>query len=253
MLPNIHDVSDVQLFFGIDVGSVLHTQASVLMPDGRRRKVLIRMLQWNDVWELFESLEARGVHFTCVIDANPERKMATDLALKFWGKVFLAYYAEIGEIANWKFPTHGGEAGKVTIDRTHGFDTSHGSYLRKQVILPANAREIGEKRRDDPFNGWYKQMMSQVRLLMPKGTANINDMVAKYVQTGGDDHWDHSDLYEFTATTLHMPPVEQLPAPDQVVTTQEAGLPDFEQQYNELVDDPFAPGGTSWIDGLGDY
>lgn len=242
MMPSINDVTD-QLSIGVDVGSVLHVNISVTGADGSRRKVFVKTMQWAELWMMLEGFESRSVPFMLVIDANPERKMATDLAERFWGRVFLAFYNDRGQLAQWTYPKHRGEIGRVDIDRTVAIDTAHAAYIRRQVVLPANARELGEKRRDDAFNGFYKQMMSQTRVSVPN---NRGESVSKYVQTGGPDHWDHSDTYEYIASTLIAPPAEELLNRNtgQQVTSEDIGMPDYFGEYESLVDyDPFGGAG----------
>jgi hypothetical protein len=217
---------------GMDVGKVMHVTGEVVDPlTGHRRKIFMETMSWEGVYRLLQRIP----DFMMVMDGQPETAKGTELARAFWGRVFLARYVDTGELAQWKYPAERGDIGWVKVDRTIAIDTTNSQYMQKRVVLPRNARDLGERKGSLNYNGFYAGMMSLVRTEAPN---NQGKMVAKYEKVEGPDHWHHSDVYAMLAG-LFVTPGQIAPVSEQeatVVTPEDAG---FEGGYDEFVLDGF--------------
>lgn len=189
------------LFIGVDVGTHLHVKASYVR--GSQRVAWAMMIfsddSRKDMWtKLDEWLGSLGT-FMCVIDAQPEKSKASDLAKKYHKRVWVGFENDRPqqvETAVFNNPAPG-ETGKVSIDRTAAFDTVIGSYINGNTVLPRDAREVGELMPKLPFNGFYHHMIQMVR----KEEANPQEqIVARWVKNKNPDHWHHTDMFEMVAT-----------------------------------------------------
>lgn len=191
------------VFVGVDVGNVIHVKASTLNRFGQRQLWAMEILrEWNEL----DNFLSRLTSFNCVIDAHPEKRAARDLSLKYHGKVWLGFEMDrpqTQEIAVWH-PLKYGEAGKVVIDRTMAFDTVIKDYLDGRVHLPTHARDLGEHIEKRDYNGFYWQMIQQVRVEEEDTQGRI---VARWKKNKNPDHWHHADMFEFIAT-LNQPSLE---------------------------------------------
>jgi hypothetical protein len=194
------------VYVGADIGNFIHVKASTLNRYGHRQLWAMHIFK---EWDELDNFLSRLTSFSCVIDAHPEKRAARDLSIKYQGKVWLGFELDrpqTQEIAVWH-PLKYGEAGKVVIDRTMAFDTVIKDYIDGRVMLPPNARELGEhiERRD--YNGFYFHMIQQVRVEEEDTQGRI---VARWKKNKNPDHWHHADMFEFIATlrqpNLEIPP-----------------------------------------------
>lgn len=212
-----------RLYIGIDVGKVLHVTAEKRdMRTGKMIKCVAEIMRWHELIDWLESLS----DFIVVIDRFPETAKATELALRFWGRVFLCTYRQHPELAEWIYPATKNDIGMVKADRTIAIDTVNNQYLRRQKVLPRNMREVGEPQRNRGFQGWYRQMMSSVRVQQPDTKGN---MIAKWEQLDGPDHWHHADVYCLLAglfATPAVPPVAEQEG--EVMTGSDVGVDELD-------------------------
>jgi len=191
------------VYVGVDIGTGIHVKASTLNRFGHRQLWKMMVLrEWNELDNFLSSLAS----FVCIIDAHPEKRAARDLSIKYPGRVWLGFEfdrPQTQEIAVWH-PVKHGEAAKVVIDRTMAFDTVIKSYLDGHVILPAEARMLGEEFSRKDFNGFYYQMCQMVRVEEEDTTGRI---VARWKKNKNADHWHHADMFELIAT-LQKPSLE---------------------------------------------
>lgn len=191
------------VYVGVDVGNVIHVKASTLTRYGHRRTYAMKIFkEWSELDDFFAGLTT----FQAVIDAHPEKRAARDLSIKYQGRVWLGFELDrpqTQEIAVWH-PVKYGEAAKVVIDRTMGFDTTIKNYMDGHVILPSNAREQGEFIANKDYNGFYHQMMQQVRVEREDTQGRLR---AFWQKNKNPDHWHHADLFEFIST-LRKPSLE---------------------------------------------
>lgn len=183
------------LSIGIDVGTVIHVWCWHFDRDKRKMLWQLRAYrEWNDLDKFLGSLTSwRGV-----IDAHPEKSKAYDLAMKYHGKLWIGFSSDrpqAHEMANFAQLKHD-EPGHVTIDKTMALDTLVQDMLKGNVILPPDARELGEQMSSKPYNGVYHQMTQMVRVEEEdtKGT-----IVARWKKNRNADHWHHAAMFATVA------------------------------------------------------
>ena len=225
-----HNFAGHRVNVGVDVGKVLHVQASTIDPTtGKRVKRVMQIMDWNELKMFLSNL----TDFVCVIDNFPETSKATELARMFWGRVFLCFYNDKPEALEWDYPVSEADHGQVKANRTLAIDLNISQYVRGQVVLPGNAREIGELRPSLDYNGFYDQMTSMIRMEKPD---RLGNMKPRYEQIGSADHWHHADVYETIASqfmTPGVPPVAQQQAKQ--YDLDDLGMGDLETYGDDLL------------------
>jgi hypothetical protein len=199
-------IPESAVFVGIDVGTMIHLTARTLNRHGQLRLWQMKLMrEWNEVEAFLDKL----TNFVCVCDAHPEKRAARDLSLKYPGKFWLGFELDrpqTQEIAVWH-PIRHGEASKVVIDRTMAFDSVIKNYIDGNVLLPPNARELGEHMPRKDYNGFYFQMIQMVRVEEEDTQGRI---VARWKKNRNADHWHHSDMFSFIAS-LRTPSLDITP------------------------------------------
>jgi hypothetical protein len=184
------------VFVGVDVGTMLYVRADWLNRYGQRMSYAFKI--FNEFDQLDKFLKSL-INFVCVIDAHPEKRAARDLALKYPGKVWIGFEKdrpEQNEIA--VFSTfRPRETPKVNIDRTMAFDSVIQQYMTGNVILPPEAREIGEYLPRLPYNSYYYHMLQMARVEEEDAQGRI---VARWKKNKNPDHFHHADMFSFIAT-----------------------------------------------------
>jgi hypothetical protein len=125
--------------------------------------------------------------------------MAQELSKKFPGRVFVGFEEDRpaqAEMAVFS-PVKRGEVAKVNIDRTAAFDTVIKNYMDGNVVLTADARELGEHMPRLNYNGFYHQMIQQVRA--PEYDKS-DRLIFRWKKNKKPDHWHHADMFEMIAT-----------------------------------------------------
>jgi hypothetical protein len=124
---------------GVDVGKRLHVTIG-LPVDGALRLVYV------DSVRMFEDVDALMHRYgvaCCVIDANPETRLAQEFALRWNGRVLPAYYPNFAEGSRPDLLAVDETAGIVRIVRTAILDLEQAMVARRQIVLPRNARDLG--------------------------------------------------------------------------------------------------------------
>jgi hypothetical protein len=151
--------------------------------------------EWDELSNWLDGLS----NFMAVCDAHPEKRAARDLSVKYQGRFWLGFEldrAESPEVGQFlKF--HHGDAAKVVIDRTMAFDTVIKNYTDGNVILPTDARELGEELPNKDYNGFYYQMCQMVRV---EEEDTRGRLVARWKKNRNPDHWHHADMFCEIAT-----------------------------------------------------
>jgi phage terminase large subunit GpA len=211
-------IPESAIFVGVDVGSVLHVKASTL---GRSVNGQYSRLMWD--WKIlrnFGQLEkylSELHNFNCVIDADPERSKAKELAEKFKGHVWLGMekdrqeQTELAVFDDKKF--------EVRINRTMAFDQYIWDHERGVYILPQNARELGEELPKKNYNGFYAHHLEMVRV--PKELPDGRNVI-RWEKTRNPDHWHHTGMFELIA--MLRKPSLSIPAKLSDVLTRSGGL-----------------------------
>jgi hypothetical protein len=199
-IPNSH------LAIGIDVGTLLHVWCWHF--DRHGRKMLWNLKLMHDFAELDRFLGGL-TSWTGIIDAHPEKKAAHDLAMKYHGKLRIGFSddrEQASEMAAFH-PVKSGEAARVNIDKTMALDTFIGDYINGNVILPADARDLGESMPRKEFNGFYYQQLQMVRVEEENTKGTI---VARWKKNRNADHWHHAGMFATVAArmkpSLSVPP-----------------------------------------------
>jgi Phage terminase large subunit (GpA) len=184
------------VFVGVDVGTMLYVRADWVNRHGQRMAYAFHI--FNEFDQLDKFLKSL-INFVCVIDAHPEKRAARDLALRYPGKVWIGFEKdrpEQHEIAVFS-PFRHKETPKVNIDRTMAFDSVIQQYMTGNVILPPDAREIGEYMARLPYNSFYYHMVQMARVEEEDAQGRI---VARWKKNKNPDHFHHADMFCFIAT-----------------------------------------------------
>lgn len=198
---NLRSIPQGPIYVGIDIGNKHHVTAWYL---DRKDRAVMWDLQVFNTWDQTENF-LRGLHnFTGVIDANPEKTKAGELAAKFPGKLWLAFYQQGyngAETAQWAKPKRG-EVPIVKMDKTMAMDNyiarvQRGPNNNGGLALPPNAREIGEHMPKLNWNGFYQQHLEVVRV---EEEDTQGRLVAKWKKNRNPDHWHHSAMFAEVAT-----------------------------------------------------
>lgn len=190
-----HDAGKI-VTMGMDVGNMIHYCVMEYTINQQYADINMnakgRLLEANKVKE-FEDLDRiifKHRPLSMVIDANPERRKAYDLAQRFMGRVWLCFY---GNHVNGKQITKtknkdGQELEHcVTVDRTSWLDLSLTRHMNKTIVLPLD------------IQGEYR---SHVKALVRKPEIDSNgNHVARYINTD-NDHFGHALNYAEIALTL---------------------------------------------------
>lgn len=173
---------------GVDVGKWLHVEiAAYFFPDSYQAtfdlnaQCTCKQLITTKVKE-FKELDGLMQQYRvqmCVIDANPERRMAYDFACRNYGHVKLCHYPEG---VNGKQLNENQAEQMVAADRTSWLDTSLGRFRAKTISIPMDTSEE------------YKEhIKAQVRIFRKDKNGNP---VARYETADNTpDHFGHARNY----------------------------------------------------------
>jgi hypothetical protein len=87
----------------------------------------------------------------------------------------------------------------VTIDKTMACDTLISEMLSGNVVLPPDARELGEHMPAKPYGGLYHQMIQMVRVEEEDTKGNI---IARWKKNRNADHWHHAAMFATVAEQI---------------------------------------------------
>lgn len=170
-------------FMGVDVGSILNVNIAIEY-QGKRKKV------WIGTVPTFEELDRLMLLFgvkTCVIDALPETHKAKEFRDRFKTRVWLCtFHSKEGSVKDATLKT---ETYDVSVDRTQLMDDSHADILKRNVMLPIEAKTLDG-------GDYYKQMCAPTRVFDQK----MNRFVWR--EGSRPDHYRLADAYEKLAFTL---------------------------------------------------
>jgi hypothetical protein len=121
----------------------------------------------------------------CVIDAQPERRMAYEFAVRFWGFVRMCFYAQGQKGKRISMGTE--EEHTIVVDRTSWLDTALNRFHTRTISLPQD------------LSGEYKSHIQNIIRHYKRN--NAGDSIAEYVHNG-DDHFAHARCYSELALPL---------------------------------------------------
>ncbi len=179
--------SNALITMGVDVGTWLHYEVDQwFFPKNfsldNPEKAMCKVIQHGKVKD-FTDLDELMRHFwvtSCVIDANPEKRMALSFANRFFGLVKLCFYARgiSGKtISISKDPSEP----TISVDRTAWMDLSLGRFHTGQIHLPLDV------------NLEYREhIKAPVRVYRKDKDGNP---VGEYDNGSKPDHYAHSRNY----------------------------------------------------------
>ena len=139
-------------------------------------------MSFDDLIKLFRDFR---VHF-CVIDSQPERRMALEFANKVPGKIRCCSY-EMG-IEGKKIHVLNDEP-RIKVDRTSWLDLSLGRFkVADGIYLPADTTEE-----------YKKHIKNQIRVYQKDKQGN---QTGRYITPQGEDHFGHARNYAEIALPL---------------------------------------------------
>ncbi len=171
---------------GIDVGKVLHYEIDewTLGPyvgSDIHMESKCRILDFGKVndFEQLDQLMTDNRVFSCVIDANPERRCALQFANRFFGHVKTCTY---GQGVNGKeIHVSQQEDHTITVDRTAWLDLALGRFKKKTIETPI-----------DLDHEYKTHLKALVRIYKKDKDGNP---VGRYENGNKDDHYAHSRNY----------------------------------------------------------
>lgn len=122
----------------------------------------------------------------CVIDAQPERRLAYEFACSFFGHVKLCYYS-VGASNKFIIVDPDEDAHKVSVDRTSWLDVALNRFHNGTITLP-----------QDVSNEYRTQIRNQIRRYRKN---NLGNPIGEYLSIG-DDHLGHARCYDEIALPL---------------------------------------------------
>lgn len=137
-------------------------------------------------FEELEPLMAQWQVMQCVIDAQPDRRMAYEFAVRFWGHVKLCFYAR-GQSSKTISIDPDEDQHKISVDRTSWLDAALNRFRTKTITLPQN---ISVEYREQ-----IKNLVRHYR------KDHNNNPVSEYVAVGAD-HFGHARCYAEIALPL---------------------------------------------------
>lgn len=177
---------------GVDVGKWLHYEIDLWNLKTQSNDVNLaaeaRVLACGKVLnfeELDRLIHRYGVRY-CVIDANPERRKATEFAQRFPDRVKLCFYGT--GITGKAIHVHAPEEFTITVDRTSWLDLSLGRVQRTAIQFPA-----------DTSLEYKNQLKALVRIYKKDSSGNP---VGQYICGNDDDHFAHARNYAEIALSL---------------------------------------------------
>ena len=120
----------------------------------------------------------------CVIDAQPEKRMAYAFACRFWGHVKLCYYTK-GQSSKRMSIDSDEDEHRILVDRTYWLDMALNRFRTGEIVLPVVPQEYKDN------------LMNLVRRYKIKN----DNQHAEYLSLG-PDHYGHARAYSEMALPL---------------------------------------------------
>ena len=183
-------IENTIMTMGVDVGRWLHYEITSYTVRRMGRDVNVmsdaRVVAVDKVAEFNELdfLMRKYQILQCVIDANPERRKATEFAKRFPGFVKICFYAK--GISGKAMGIDESEF-KISVDRTSWLDMALGRFHTGSIQLYQN---IGQE--------YQKHLQNIARVYKEDNDGN---QVGSYIKNG-DDHFAHARTYSEIALPL---------------------------------------------------
>jgi hypothetical protein len=211
------------VYIGIDQG---HDVLFVTMWTKRQKRLRLwqcRMIVGSNgksKWTVLEEEVLQQIgQWLCVCDAHPDKEDAEALSKKYPGRFWMGFEKDRpDQESTAKFAeTRHGEPSKVNIDRTMAFDTYIKMFIDGNMLLPMEARDLGEHMPRKAYNSFYhhhlqmtrvKQADAQERLVARwvNGKVSLDTTAkAKTKQGNRPDHFHHSGMFGLIASMKEAP------------------------------------------------
>jgi hypothetical protein len=175
-------------FMGVDQGSNLHFVIGRSHDTRKGEIVHIGHLKGNNTenknddsgWRQLDEFMKRFKIMRCVVDAQPNTKLAREFSERFPGRVFLCYYSDSFK-GNYRWDE---EKMVVHANRTESLDASHMEISQVNVLLPRRSEVVDE----------FADHMHNVakKLIVDEETGSQKYQYFRL----GEDHWRHAYNYE---------------------------------------------------------
>ncbi len=174
--------SGAGMFFGVDVGRILHVHIQEVLPSGIVRKHVIETVRdWDELHKLTE----RFGYVCGVVDALPETHAAEKFVKAHRGWL-LAYY-KTQPSGRFKI-VH--KDLTINIGRTVLLDITYNAWCNRMIEIPGTWKSIDN-------GNFVKQMMAPVRRFDEKANRGLGGFV--WDEGDKDDHHRHADAYAHLA------------------------------------------------------
>lgn len=140
-----------------------------------------KAVEFDELDVLMKEFQIRS----CVVDAQPEKRLAYAFATRFWGHVKLAYYTK-GQSAKLMTIDPDEDQHRILVDRTYWLDMALNRFRIKKIIVPASVPQE------------YKDNLTK---LVRRYKVKDDNQVAEYVSLGAD-HFGHARAYNEMALPL---------------------------------------------------
>ena len=161
---------------GIDVGKLLHVRINKLLADGKRQAVFIGTARdEHDIYDLWKRYTVRFG----IIDADPETRFSKKLTQTLTGMFMMRFkHGQTRDLLDKK---------KIyTSDRTMSIDEVKEMFIKGDIILPKNIREVKE---------YVDHLKSSTRIWNEAGE------YYKWIESG-PDHFLLAEVYACKAVKL---------------------------------------------------
>ncbi len=141
-----------------------------------------KVLDFSELGQLMRQWQV----IMCVIDAQPERRLAFEFACKFYGHIKLCFYS-VGTSGKQIIVDQDEDSHKVSVDRTSWLDVALNRFHNHTITLPR-----------DVSNEYRSHLKNQIRRYRKD---NHGNPIGEYLKIG-DDHLAHARCYAEIALPL---------------------------------------------------
>lgn len=183
---------------GVDVGTYFHYEItypkfkSTINSIDINNSVDLLLAEYGkvtDIEDIYKLMDSYKI-ISCVIDANPERRIALSFARKYPGRVHLCYFANgVNGKSIVKASDDDQQEPMVKVDRTSWLDQSLGRFKNQTIALPVD------------LNLEYRQQVREPVRLVKKDEKG-NPIATYLTKENTDDHYAFSRTYNEIAMTF---------------------------------------------------
>jgi hypothetical protein len=220
---NLGGMPESAVYIGIDQGHDVLYVTMWTKRDKRMRLWQCRQItgmQGRSKWQVLEDEVLNALHsWICVCDAHPDKEDCEALSKKYPGRFWMGFEKDRpDQEATAKFQEYKwGDPVKVNIDRTMAFDTYIKMFIDGNVLLPMEAREIGEHMPKKGYNSFYHHHLQMTRVQQADASDRLiarwvngkvsTDQKKATAQKSGNrpDHFHHSAMFGLVATMKEVP------------------------------------------------